>query len=582
MSDTLFVIAGGGTGAKVAEALIHVCAAGLGPRELHLLLVDADSSNGNLQRAIATAEVYQKMQRWPWSVQTTTGGKFFGLGAAQHQLALFATSLHVHQLTVPLDTTQNGGIANLAEAHGSRQMLDLLYDADEQQATAEDGFRARPNLGCLLLADHLDRHLERHAKPFLDALKGAAQRAEVVPVVVTASIFGGTGASLLPIARGSIEKALNDRVGGTQDDPAITRLRWAATMMLPHYQPTHRKESVDPERYLLDTSNALQFYGLTQSTGADLFHAIYAIGSDRPARNRVKPVLGQQSQANPPYVEEFVTALAALDATTSIPAGRAVYVYHPDRGQDRIEWRDLPLAPGARLDERMGYLLHLGAFYLRPADPYQPGLVKGLDGLLGGTPDDEIEQFAWYKHVLDPWATSLSPIYTQTPKGRRASALRSTAVLGEHSADYLRPAAVEYFARLHLWSAHALRDGDQGVLHLITHFPDKDYVYLQGEMARMNARDVDVPSPGGEALDTNKDNALARLLRTALAAEVNAHERTRANDGKIAGDFVLVEPNDGRIGLRVTVPQIEDALRRGGLGDLVDEYSRTAAEAIAA
>ena len=35
MSDTtpLFLITGGGTGAKVAEALVHLCAAGLGPAE---------------------------------------------------------------------------------------------------------------------------------------------------------------------------------------------------------------------------------------------------------------------------------------------------------------------------------------------------------------------------------------------------------------------------------------------------------------------------------------------------------------------------------------------------------------------
>ncbi len=51
----LFLLAGGGTGAKVAEALVHLCATGMGPEHVHVLFVDADTTNGNLQRARATA-----------------------------------------------------------------------------------------------------------------------------------------------------------------------------------------------------------------------------------------------------------------------------------------------------------------------------------------------------------------------------------------------------------------------------------------------------------------------------------------------------------------------------------------------
>lgn len=586
MPNALFLIAGGGTGAKVAEALLHLCAAGLAPKEVHLLLVDADSTNGNLKRTLATAEVYQKMQQWPWSVQTTTGGRFFGIGKKDtHRLELFASELHVHEITTPLDSAEEGGIGTLAQTPNSRLVLDLLYDADEQTTKAHDGFRARPNLGCLLLAEHLEKHIESSARRFLDALVRHAQGgAEPVPVVVAASIFGGTGASLLPVARGAIEKALNERAGGS--NPAVQRLRWAASMVLPHYQPTKRQQSVDPDRYLLDTANALQFYGLAQASSGELFDAVYAIGSDRPARNRVTPRLGQQDQANAPYVEELVAALGAVDFAERPARGSAVRVYHPDRGQDRLRWADLPLGGGERLAERFGYLLHLGAFFLRPADPFHPGLSKGLAGLIDVQTEAEardIEQFAWFKHVLHPWAQALNVAgYAQAPVGQRIDALRSPNVLGRQAMDELRPAAVEYLARVHLWAALALRDGGDGALHLITHLPDQDYTYLQGEMSRMDARDVDAPAPGAEAVDPARDNALARLLRTALAAEVNAHERNRASEGVVAGDFSLIEPGDGRIGLRVTVQQIEDALRHNGLGTLSDEYTRTVPRAATA
>ena len=44
--------------------------------------------------------------------------------------------------------------------------MDLLFDESEQVATCDDGFRARPNLGCLLLADHLNRTLTQAAPAF--------------------------------------------------------------------------------------------------------------------------------------------------------------------------------------------------------------------------------------------------------------------------------------------------------------------------------------------------------------------------------------------------------------------------------
>ena len=274
MSDALFVITGGGTGAKVAESLVHLCATGAAPREVHILFVDADTVNGNLQRAISTADAYRALQPWPWAVETTTGstlGRMFGRQES-HSFSIFDTQISTYQVTDPVDTTSEGGIA--AQATGDMSLvLDLLYDEQEQNAKANDGFRARPNLGCLVLADHLDTMLEARAAGFLDALTRATSGGTRVPVAVTASIFGGTGASLLPVARGAVEAALQKRDGGAGASPVAKALAWGAVMVLPHYQPTARKESVDPERFLLDTSNALQYYGMAQVASTDLYDA---------------------------------------------------------------------------------------------------------------------------------------------------------------------------------------------------------------------------------------------------------------------------------------------------------------------
>ena len=574
MSDSLFLIAGGGTGAKVAEALVHLCAAGVAPRRVHVLLVDADTTNGNLQRALQTARAYQCVQRWPWAVETTTGGLF---KKEKTFLQIFGSELNVTTLTETLDTTRDGGIANQATPD-EQIILDLLYDADEQTASCDDGFRARPNLGCLVLADHLARELPTHAAPFLDALVREAGAGRPVPVVVAASIFGGTGASLLPVIRGSIETALKAR----DAERAAKMLTWGAAMILPHYQPARRIESVDPDRYLLDTANALQFYGMAQEVtkaqdgaGGTLYDAIYAVGSDRPSRNIVEPVLGQKAQANPAYIEETVGALAAIHFAETLGQGRrATRVFQPDRGNTRLTWADLPLSTDERLRTRAAYLLHLGAFLLRPADPHRPDLSKGLAGLLATTPDAEIEAYAWFKDILSPWAAGVSQAYAATPAGRRASALKAQPVMGAASVDALRQDAVEYFGRLLLWSASALRDGadGRGVLHFVDFHADGDYMNLQGEMSRKGL-DVDAPAAGEAKVDPNADNALARLLRTALAAEVSSHEQP--GRGGVNGVFALVDP-DGRVGLRITPEQVRNALAAERLGDVAAEYTRTA------
>ena len=62
MVEDLFLISGGGTGAKVVEAFTHLCAAGIGPKRAHVLLIDADTANGNLNRATATINAYKRLQ----------------------------------------------------------------------------------------------------------------------------------------------------------------------------------------------------------------------------------------------------------------------------------------------------------------------------------------------------------------------------------------------------------------------------------------------------------------------------------------------------------------------------------------
>ena len=44
-----YLFCAGGSGARVLEAVMHLCAAGLGPDQFKILMIDPDATGGNLQ-----------------------------------------------------------------------------------------------------------------------------------------------------------------------------------------------------------------------------------------------------------------------------------------------------------------------------------------------------------------------------------------------------------------------------------------------------------------------------------------------------------------------------------------------------
>lgn len=58
-----YLVGIGGTGARVIEAMVFMCAAGYGPDELSIFLVDPDKGNGNFRRTKELIETYTYCRR---------------------------------------------------------------------------------------------------------------------------------------------------------------------------------------------------------------------------------------------------------------------------------------------------------------------------------------------------------------------------------------------------------------------------------------------------------------------------------------------------------------------------------------
>jgi hypothetical protein len=563
MTDSLFVITGGGTGAKIAEPLVHLCAAGLGPKTLHLLLIDSDTSNGNVQRTTRTVEVYQEMHQWPWDIDARVSrGWFFNKKTEDKGLHLFSTEIHLHTITDEISTVLEGGLETAVETEEMHRVLDLLYDQSEQGATCEDGFRARPNLGCLLLADHLNQMLPKKGKEFLDALRGAVSAGQQrVPIAVAASVFGGTGASLIPVIRGCVEQTLtNENVKEALD--------WSVVKMLPHYQPAEKKESVDPDRFFLDTSSSLRFYSTTFKSDDDNQHydAMYAIGSDNPGRNRVKTVLGHSDQANPSYFEEVIGALAILHRTEAQNNDKPMYLYDPPR----LHWDTIPYRDREKFKSNLAYLLHLSAFYLQGiTEETRNELDRGFARFLDTVPDDSLVAYPWFQTLLAPWADN-HPTFKNADPNRRVSVLKNKAQMGGQSFEALQSKAAEYFGRVLLWADTSLHD--EGLKFVDR--ADGSYAYVYEIMSDVAPDEIDTTRANGTAqsIPFNQDNALARSLRAALVALVRTH--TLASEEGARNEGTALVDNDV-IRMQTTLAQIKDTLYAFSLGNVIEEYTRT-------
>ena len=138
-----FLIGIGGTGARVIESMIHLCAAGYGPDELSLFIVDPDAGNGNLTRTKTLISLY-KQCRNDFKTTATTKKK------------LFKTNIK----------TPNELVWNIFEEKGIRlsdyisldtidadlkKFASVLFSEKELIEKLDQGFRGHPNIGAVVI-----------------------------------------------------------------------------------------------------------------------------------------------------------------------------------------------------------------------------------------------------------------------------------------------------------------------------------------------------------------------------------------------------------------------------------------------
>ncbi len=334
--ESLYVIGIGGTGAKCLEAIIQAAAVGLftdGP--IKVLFVDADETNGNLERARRSLSLYQ--------------GCYQHLKGEQRQCAWMQTPItsYLPDIWSPFGKTSLNknldsfyGYNNLTQNHPELgNLFNVLFTSEERKADLDVGFRGRPAIGAAIMSQlDLDNLQDEPWASFIQQIKTDAGTGKSPKIFLCGSIFGGTGAAGLP----TLGRLLHNKLGEDKEN-VRAKVKIACLFVLPYFgfsQPTGNEATDEvyarADQFLLNTEAALRYY----SDQHEAFDHIYLLGNQNFSNYSFS--LGKNTQRNEPHFIELYAALAARHFLLNAPDAKSTVILNSRQDKGQLVWSDLP------------------------------------------------------------------------------------------------------------------------------------------------------------------------------------------------------------------------------------------------
>lgn len=372
----------GGSGSKCGEAVTHLAASGLGPRELSIAFIDQDQSNGNLGRTKQLLDCYQR------KIRTRLYSDEHNLGAS----TLFNTSFRFplrDMVWSPLPARQT--FQDLFQRELMKEELrwacDALYSEKVQTMDFVKGFEGEAHVGAAVL-------LALTRTPLMDDIYRAVQQANEgveVRLFLTASAFGGTGASAFPVLARLIRQEIKQR-------NLQASVKLGGMLLLPYFRyPANNNASGNgrgPAAFMEVAQAALRYYyRLFQQ--AQTFDSLYFLGWD-PLIELGYNKKGGKDQVNPPLPPELYAAIAAANFFAEPKSG--FFRIGRQEGEP-LTWQDVPdvLSPGPARGRAGAHLLRnrlgsLARFAFAYRNAFHPYLTDRLT--------KDVMRQPWYRHLI--------------------------------------------------------------------------------------------------------------------------------------------------------------------------------------
>jgi len=333
-----YLIGIGGTGARVIEAMTFICAAGYGPEELNVFLVDPDAGNGNLTRTKTLLSLYKECK-----------GRFvpFEPNGGLFRTRIKSPEAFIWEIFENKDTTLSSYI-NYQNLRQTRKDLaglaEVLFTESELLTRLNEGFRGHPAIGAVVMSSPPEE--KQPWKTLWEEIEHAT-RVNEVRVFLVGSIFGGTGAAGIPTFGASemIKLRENARVGDQ------SKVLLGGALVMPYFT-FDSADGADGQMFVtsadfpIATKAALHFY----NTKDLAFDQLYFIG-DSLAQRVGKFSPGSLKQENLPHYIEMVTSLAAcdfFDQPDNVETADKLY-FTACRDGEELDWQALPVSRDTHL-----------------------------------------------------------------------------------------------------------------------------------------------------------------------------------------------------------------------------------------
>lgn len=326
-----YIIAAGGTGMKCLEAFVHLCAIGMFDNEsFRILLIDTDVENGNLLRTQNVIKAYQTIK----GNGNPTGDGFFSAKIEPYEF------ICKYELGDSFKSVVRGGSS--AKDEKLQIVLDMFADRDTQGDANESGSGFKLNHG-YRTQTHIGSYLMYHAitdtyrkkqqglkiqderKGGMEFIDNLISDSEEKKIFVFGSIFGGTGASTLPIIPKAFFKC-EDIKRGDDGHRALRAddITWGATLITDYFsfndakdaQKKKQKVIANAGEFSLNSQAALQYYEDDKMV-ENLYKRFYILGWGDTAfdvGSKGDEVLtGGRNQKNNAHPVELLAAAAAYD-----------------------------------------------------------------------------------------------------------------------------------------------------------------------------------------------------------------------------------------------------------------------------
>ena len=316
---------------RCLESFVHLCAIGMfDGKEINVLTLDTDYSNGNKSRVEGLIDLYNKVKSDGANEGGANADTFFSAKIKLYKFFTDYSNQNRRSFNL-LSSPVAAGLVNGDEIErDDRDLTDLFFDKNVQEFNLEHGYRAQTHLGSLLMyhgiveamkgvVENKDLALphQKSLAEFIRALVGEPE----ARVFVFGSVFGGTGASSIPI----IPQALEDAAALDSDMTLdLNKVKFGSTLLTQYFsfnppdKSERKKEKViaSSDNFSINSQAALQFYQ-SDTTVKKYYKRFYHIGWPESKRflhsASGKTLTGGAEQTNNCHVVELLCACAAYD-----------------------------------------------------------------------------------------------------------------------------------------------------------------------------------------------------------------------------------------------------------------------------